>query len=233
MIRTAIWFFYFALSLIFSIPALIKVRKAEAAGDTLTVRQRTFAKAGDWSRELIAIAGGKIQVNGRENIPENESFLVVSNHQSNFDIPILLGYFGHPLAFIAKIETKKMPIVRDWMTYIRCIFMDRSDFRKSVAAINQGAEGLKEGYNYVIFPEGTRSKDGSLGDFKPGSLKMASKAGVKILPLTITGSIDMMPKGRTRITPASVTVTIHPPVESGGNQSELLNHVVETIASAL
>jgi 1-acyl-sn-glycerol-3-phosphate acyltransferase len=229
MIRTMIWFFYFGLSLLLTLPALVVVGRYQRAGDEQEVKLRAFRKARSWSRQLIWIAGGKIDVIGRENIPENEAYLIVSNHQSNFDIPILLGYFEHPVAFIAKVETEKIPILRNWMRYLRCIFMDRKDFRQSVKAINSGAKNLEKGYNYVIFPEGTRSSDGVLGEFKQGSVKMAMKAKVKILPITIDGSINMMRKGEKIIRPGNVRMVIHPPISSDESSADLMKRIEITI----
>ena len=111
--------------------------------------------------------------------------------------------------------------------------MDRDDFRQSVKIINEGSKNLKAGQNYVIFPEGTRSKDGSLGDFKPGSVKMAKKAEVRILPITIDGSIGLMRKGDNIIRPADVRVIIHEPVESDLESVELMSLVKSTIETGL
>ncbi len=229
MVRTIIWFMYFGISLIFTLPVFWSAQRQAKMGNDSEAKVIAVNKAHSWSRQLIWLAGGKIEVIGEENIPEDEGYLVISNHQSNFDIPILLGYFGHPLAFIAKIEMKKMLIVRDWMVYLKCLFMDRNDFRQSVKVINQGSKNLKEGHNYVIFPEGTRSVDGKLRDFKAGSVKMAKKAGAVIVPVTIDGSINLMRKGEKLIKPASVRVIIHKPVKSDLESVKLMDQVKSII----
>ncbi|MBN2260450.1 MAG: 1-acyl-sn-glycerol-3-phosphate acyltransferase [Clostridiales bacterium] len=232
MFRTIIWFLYFGLSLILLLPFLLVGKYYEKKGMSEKLKNYAFKKARNWSNQLNFIAGGKIEVIGEENIPENDSFLIVSNHQSNFDIPILLGNIKRPLAFIAKIETKKIPLLKTWMEFMKCIFMDRNDFRQSVKAINEGAKLLEEGYNFVIFPEGTRSKDGLLQDFKPGSIKMAMKAKKMILPVTISGSIGMMAKGRVKITPADVKVIVHEPIMSDDenfNDSLILTQKIKSI----
>jgi len=143
----------------------------------------------------------------------------VANHQSNFDIPLLLGYINKPKGFIAKAETEKMPIVGGWMRYLRCVFMDRSNPRAALKAIKQGIEIVKSGYSLVIFPEGTRSVDGSLSEFKPGSFKLAMKAEAMIVPVTISGSFGIMKKGSLRIKPSQVKITISDPVTSTGYES--------------
>lgn len=211
MIRTIRWFLYFAFSLLTSLPSLNRVKKLESA-EQITERDELVDKTvKSWSRKLVGLSGAKITVVGEENIPDG-AVLFVSNHQGNFDIPILLGYIGKPKGFIAKIETQKLYIVRDWMKYINCIFMDRNDIRQSVKAIGEGVKNLKSGKSMVIFPEGTRSDDGNLLEFKPGSMKLATKSGVPIVPVTISGSMDIMLKKSIIIRPANVEIVISKPI---------------------
>ncbi|WP_261176916.1 1-acyl-sn-glycerol-3-phosphate acyltransferase [Anaerobacillus sp. CMMVII] len=138
---------------------------------------------------------------------------MVSNHQGNFDIPILLGFLERPIGFISKVEVKKLPIVRDWMVYMNCVFLDRQDRRQAIKAINQGAENIKKGTSIVIFPEGTRSKGMEMNPFKSGSFKLAQKAEATIVPIAINGSYRIMEKNGNRIKPAKVTVTILPNIQ--------------------
>ena len=203
MIRTIIWFIVFWTSLVFYIPILFFVKNDR-------VKASFYARK--WSKLLLNIAGIDLQVVGLEKLQDQESYLFVSNHQGYFDIPTLLYGLDRPLGFIAKIETKKMPLVHQWMEAIGCVFMDRGDFRQSIGAINQGADLLKEGHNMVIFPEGTRSPDGHLLPFKPGSIKMATKARVPIVPVTIDGTINIMPKDKWAIRPGRVVLYIEDPI---------------------
>ena len=184
MIRTIVWFAYFWLSLIGLMPALIKANK-------MTEKEKLeFAdrKARRWSSQLLKLAGCKVEVTGLEHIPENTAVLYVCNHQSNFDIPLAISHLPKTKGFIAKIELLKMPLVRDWMKHMKCIFMDRSDIRQQVKGISQGVQFLKSGQSMIIFPEGTRSPDGEVKAFKPGGLKLATKSGVPIVPVTIKNS---------------------------------------------
>ena len=212
MIRTIIWFASFWVYLIFTLLPLIKVKKLDKQNRIKERDDLVFKTARKWAKSLVNLTGTKINIIGEENLPKNETVVFVSNHQSNFDIPILLGFLNHPKAFIAKIEMANFPIVSTWMKYMNCVFMDRKDIRQSLHSINQGVEYLKKGYSMVIFPEGTRSMDGQLGDFKPGGLKLASKSGVTIIPITINGSKNIMSKNSFIIKPANVNVIISPPV---------------------
>jgi 1-acyl-sn-glycerol-3-phosphate acyltransferase len=156
--------------------------------------------------------GSTIHVTGIENVPKTGGVLFVANHQSNFDIPIMVGHIPRDKGFIAKLELLKVPSFSRWMKYIGCIFIDRKNPRQSLKAISEAAERLKEGHSIVIFPEGTRSADGTIGPFKAGGLRLAIKASVPIVPVTISGSKNIMPKGTSLIKSASVNVIISSPL---------------------
>jgi len=212
MFRTILWFIYFWMHLIAIQPTLLKVNRLARMGKTAEHDQLTNQTAKEWAHSLVKLAGVTVMISGEENIPSEGAVLFVSNHQGNFDIPILLGYVDKPKAFIAKIELLKLPLIRTWMIHMKCVFMDRSDIRQSLKVINQAADHLKEGYSMVIFPEGTRSKSETLGEFKPGSLKLALKAGVPIVPITMRGSYKIMEQNGLRIKPAHVEIKIFEPI---------------------
>jgi 1-acyl-sn-glycerol-3-phosphate acyltransferase len=188
-------------------------------GKATEIDEITNQTAKKWARSLVKLAGVTVVTTGEEKIPSG-AVLFVSNHQGNFDIPLLLGYIDKPKAFIAKIELLKFPMIRTWMTHMRCVFMDRSDIRQSLKVINQAIQYLKEGYSMAIFPEGTRSKGEAMGEFKPGSLKLAFKAGIPIVPITIRGSYKIMEQNGMMIKPAHVEIIIHDPVLTIGLTKE-------------
>lgn len=237
MVRTILWFVYFWIHLITIQPTLVRVNRLEGMGKTAEHDQLTNQTAKKWAHSLVKLAGVTVVTSGEENIPSEGSVLFVSNHQGNFDIPILLGYIDKPKAFIAKIELLKLPLIRTWMTHLKCVFMDRSDIRQSLKAINQAADHLKEGYSMVIFPEGTRSKSETLGEFKPGSLKLALKAGVPIVPIAIRGSYKIMEQNGFIIKPAHVEITIFKAIPTAGltkeQAAELPDRVREIIEQGL
>ena len=159
---------------------------------------------------MVRVAGGAVEVKGLEN-PKDKPVLVVSNHQSNMDIPVLLGYLNKPIGFVSKAEIK-VPSCTNWMELMNCVFMDRSDRRQSLQAIKDGIELLKNGHSIVNFPEGTRSKGGEVGEFKAGSFHLAVKSGVAILPVTLDGTYKMFEANGNRMKPAHATVTISKPI---------------------
>ena len=213
MFRTIIWFTYFWIYLIFTYPALLKVKKMHKAGHKEEMEQLIFNTARNWAQKLVKLTGSTVEVKGKENLPEEGPFVIVSNHQGNFDIPILLGYLERPIGFISKVEVKKLPIIRDWMVYMNCVFLDRKDRRQAIKAINEGAKNIKNGTSIVIFPEGTRSKGMDMNLFKAGSFKLAQKAEVPIVPVAIKGSFKIMEQNGNRIKPAKVTVTVLPNIQ--------------------
>lgn len=213
MFRTIIWFAYFWIYLVCTYPALVKVKKLHKLGQKKEMDALIYKTARNWSKKLVLLSGTTVRVNGQDNLPKEGSFVIVSNHQGNFDIPILLGYLGRPIGFISKIEVKKMPIIREWMVYMNCVFIDRKDRRQGITAINQGAEFIKNGSSIVIFPEGTRSKGVKKNSFKSGSFKLAQKAGAIIVPVAINGSYKIMEQNGFLIKPAEVTVTILPQIK--------------------
>lgn len=211
MIRTLLWFTYFGLYKLYSLLLLRKVNHLINSGQHQKAEEEVTAIAQKWARSLIRYAGAKVEVTGLENIPKG-NVLFVSNHQSNFDIPLLIGYIDTPKGFIAKVELKKMPIINIWMEKIHCVFMDRNNMRQSMKAILKGIELLKQGKSMVLFPEGTRSKCSTMNDFKPGGIKLALKSKVPIVPVTIKGSYQMLEQNSYLIKPARVKIVVSPPI---------------------
>lgn len=219
MIRTIFGFIYFSLYLISMIPKLWKVRKLEKAG-RIAERDALVSKGvQDWAKMVVGLSGGTVSVVGEELVPVEGAVVFVGNHQSYFDIPILLGFIGKPKAFVSKIEIIKVPLLSDWMKLMQCSFMDRKDMRQSVRAIHEAIDSIKKGYSMVIFPEGTRSKGGPIGEFKAGSFKLALKAGVPVVPVTINGSWRLFEE-KGVMKPDQVFVTVHPPIPTAGLTKE-------------
>lgn len=141
-----------------------------------------------WARLTMFLAGEKVEVIGREKIPTDKAVLFVGNHNSFFDILTFYGYTPIPVGFVAKKEIGMIPIMSWWMMCVGCLFLDRSSPKAGLKTINKGVEMIKKGDSMFIFPEGTRSKDGTLGHFKPGSLRLAEKSGCPIIPVAMTNT---------------------------------------------
>ncbi|OEF97756.1 lysophospholipid acyltransferase family protein [Desulfuribacillus alkaliarsenatis] len=211
MLRTVYFFTRFGLHLISTLHTSYKFNKLGKEGKL--EEQKTFldesAKA--WGQYLVERTGSTIHVQGKDNIPDGPC-LIISNHQSNFDIPILAGYLDKPLGFIAKKELGKVPIMSTWMKRVKCVFIDRQNPRQAIKALGEATNFLKEGHTLVIFPEGTRSKSAKMGEFKKGSLRIAEKSGVPIVPVTISGSYKIYEGNGSRVRPAEVNVIVGEPI---------------------
>ena len=141
-------------------------------------------------REGIKAGNVEVKVHGRENIPEKNGFLLVSNHQGMFDPLAIVANCDSPLGGVYKIELdnkgKGIPLIREVIRCTKSFGMDRSDVRQSLTVIQNVTEELKKGRNYLIFPEGTRSRNGNImGEFHGGSFRCAVKAKAPILPIAL------------------------------------------------
>lgn len=227
---------YAVILIINSLFSLQKAKKLYQRPTTNEIRHEIFKTPQRVSEKVIKSTRTEVNVSGREKIPEGP-VLYVANHQGLFDILAFLGYLGKPVGFIAKKEINKLPIIRKWMGLLNCVFIDRDDRRQSMKAINQGIENLKAGHSLVIFPEGTRSRGESLHDFKPGSLRLAIKANVPIVPVTINGTYRMLEEGKGRIKGSTISMVIHKPIfpkdYESLKSSDLAQQLQETVESAL
>lgn len=228
MFRTILFFPGIILSLIISPIGLIKVKYYEKKGNMKKREEAIHSITSLWARFVMKLAGAKVSVTGLENVPKDEAVLFVANHQSNFDIPLLMSQIDKPKGFIAKKELESWPLISLWMKYINCVFMDRDNMRKSAEAIVQGINILKSGFSMVIFPEGTRSKGGPSHEFKAGSFKLATKSKVKIIPVTIDGSYKLLEE-TGKIKKSNVNLTIHEAIDTTKLSKEELANLHETV----
>ena len=145
-------------------------------------------------RLLLFLAGAKVEVRGQNNIPKDGGVLFVSNHRSYFDILAGYGYNYKPLGFVAKYEMIRIPLLRQWMKILNCLFLNRKDIKQGLKTILLGIEKVKSGISIWICPEGTRNLNDDVTDvkdFKEGSLKIAEKGKVPIIPVAIYGTYEI------------------------------------------
>jgi len=213
MFRLIAFFSYFVGFLLFSIPTLSKMKKLDPSIPVAQKDKIIHEIPRKWSQTIMKITGSKIIVEGQENIPDGP-VVIVCNHVGDFDIPVLLGFVNKPFGFISKIEVSKVPILSSWMKVMNCVFLDRKDRRQSVRAIKEAAASVKEGHSLVLFPEGTRSKGGAVGEFKPGGFRIAIDANVPIVPISISGTADVFEKNNRLVRPATIRIHIGKPILS-------------------
>jgi 1-acyl-sn-glycerol-3-phosphate acyltransferase len=190
-----------------------------------------------WSKSLLFFSGVKVVIESDWEIKLVDSFIYVSNHASLYDIPILIGNLPTDTGIIYKKELNKVPFMGWSLAVSPYIAINRSDARDSFASLENAIEAIKKGDSVIVFPEGTRSPDGKIQSFKRGAFVLAARSGKPIVPITIVGSADIMPKGSFNFSRKPVRMIIHRPVtleEIGSlNEKKLMESVYQTVASAL
>lgn len=220
MLRTIWWFIQFWAYLIGVLPTYYKAKRLEKRGDIAAHDEITRRVVGKWARRMIKAAGGTVTVAGLEHMPERPA-VYVGNHLGYFDIPLVLGYLGNDTKpMLSKQEIRKIPLIRSWMAELRCVFVERNNPKQSVLALNEAASWVRKGYSMVVFPEGTRSPDGLVHEFRGGAFRIAQKSEAMVVPFCITGTGDLMPKGSLRIRPAAVSMRVLEPIDTTDFQQE-------------
>ncbi len=165
-----------------------------------------------WAWCLCWAALVRVKVSGRENARQGQSFVILCNHQGDFDILALYGFLGREFRWVMKQELRSVPFLGWGCAAIGHIFVDRSSPRDAIASLDAAKPQLAGGVSVLFFPEGTRSDDGRLLPFKKGGFIMARQLGLPLLPVTISGSRRVLPKGSLLPLPGTIRVTIHPPL---------------------
>jgi 1-acyl-sn-glycerol-3-phosphate acyltransferase len=192
-----------------------------------------------WARALVDYVGLEFEVRGAENVPRGESFVVMSNHQSVYDIPVV--YLALPMLSIRMVAKAILFRVPVWGRALRIsgfVEVDRKDRARAIAALRAARETMASGISVWIAPEGTRSRSGELGDFKQGGFHLALETGARILPVTIDGTRNVLPADTYSVERGvHVNVTIHPPIDPAAygaeRRAELVADVRRAIAAPL
>ena len=183
------------------------------------------------------MAGVRVSVEGHEKIDPARTCVFLSNHRGNFDGPVLLHVLGRDLRALIKKEMMRLPILSLILRVMEFVPLERANPKQSRAGIEHAASLIRGGKSFFAFPEGTRSRDGSLGKFKKGSFLMAIQAEVPVVPITIMNSAAIQPPGSYGIRPGIIRVVIHDPIETRGmtfeDRNELIQLTRAAIASAL
>lgn len=220
------------LTILFSVVGLVV-----SVFDRTGGRRVHFIAAVPWARAILALSGIKVQVQGMARVDGTTPRIYMSNHQSAFDIFVLLAALPLDFKFIMKEELMKIPLFGFASRRAGYIGIVRDDPRKAVKSMARAADRIRSGASVLVFPEGTRSSDGGLQAFKKGGFHLALKAGCDIVPVAVSGTSRIMQKGSLRINPGEVRVVIgaHVPVAGFGKQSVegLMNRVRKEMISNL
>ena len=179
-----------------------------------------------WARLNMAASLIRVSVNGAEHVQPGQSYIVVANHQSLIDIYLLFGAAPIDIIWVMKRELRRVPFLGLACDRMGYIYIDRGNTEAALRSIAAAKHRIKEGVSVVFFPEGTRSRDGSLGTFKRGAFHLATQLGLPVLPITIKGTRDLLPSDSTALRPGHADLTIHPPIEPAGHDARALANVV-------
>ena len=189
-----------------------------------------------WSRSILAASRVKVTVKNLSWIDPGRSYIYMSNHQSAFDIPVLLAYLPVQFKWLAKAELFKIPVFGFAMRRAGYISIDRTNRRSAIKSLRTAAEMIRNGVSVVIFPEGTRSRDGQIRSFKKGGFLLAVDSGVPVVPVIIHGTREIMTKKTLRIKAGQVVLEIEKPIETADynrkTKDQLLDKVGRVIREA-
>ncbi len=187
-----------------------------------------------WSRWVLFLAGVKVTIRGLEHIEPNQSYIIVANHQSHFDIPVVVGYLPLKMTIISKKELFKIPFFGWGMKAAGVLKVDRSNRHQAIATLKEAERILKENHiSLLAFPEGTRSRDGKIHRFKKGPFMVALQTGLPVLPVTLVGTYDILRPKTLNLNPGRVTMIIHPPVDSTRYDLSSRDEFIETVKSII
>ena len=239
------------MKIIRNIPAAVKVfgdvihynkyksliDNAKASGDKDEERRLILKATSTFGPKIVEQFGCDLHVHGEENIPEEGPVVIMLNHQSYADIPIMFAVFRKiQFGFVAKQYLAKAPVVGGWMPRIRSVFIENDSPREALKAINRGIEYIKDGFSLAICPEGTRSKGPTVGPFMKGAIKLATKPGVPIVPVALNGTYRMLEETGV-VSPARVDVKIFPAIPTAGisrqEEKEIGDRVEQLIRSGV
>jgi 1-acyl-sn-glycerol-3-phosphate acyltransferase len=187
-----------------------------------------------WTALILRMGGVVLKVRGSEHIDPRQQYVFMVNHQSNLDIPVLVqSLVGFQLRWIAKRELLWIPFFGWAMWASRHITVNRSDPLDAIRSLKRAKERMAAGISIVVFPEGTRSRDGKLLRFKKGGFLLAAQSKRPIVPVTINGSRQVLPAGAWRLRAGTIEVTISQPIAVDGFRPGNLRHLSNQVRQAI
>lgn len=186
-----------------------------------------------WGNLNLWAAGVSVEVNGLEHLDPSRPVVYAANHQSWFDIFAILGKLPVQFRWLAKEELFRIPIMGHAMRLIGYVPIDRSDRKKAFQSLDMASQRVRSGTSIVIFPEGTRSRDGVLQPFKKGGIILAIQSGQPIVPISLSGSYGILPKGQWRVRPGRIRMTIGKPIDTASMRLEDRDHLIQLVREAI
>jgi len=187
-----------------------------------------------WSRLNVLMTGARVTLRGVEHIAAGQPYIVMANHQSQYDIFAVMGWLPMQFAFVLKHTIRKVVLLGYTLDRLGYIYVDRSNSENTAKSLANAAAKIRSGTSVFFFPEGTRSPDGRLIEFKSGGFRVAQAAGVPILPVTINGTRKIWRRGSLLLSPGRIDVTVHPPIAIPvGEERAVRSQLMEQVRMAI
>lgn len=186
-----------------------------------------------WARMLLWLTGVKVDTDGVENVLSDKPRIFMANHQSDYDILIVLAHIPGQFRWIAKKELFKIPIFGKAMRNAGYIEIDRQHHENAMKSLEEAARKIREGKSVVTFPEGTRSRDGKIKQFKQGMFYLAIQSGVPIVPISIIGASEIMPKRTLMIKPGKINMVIGRPIDVSSYTVETRAELIDLVRGVI
>ncbi len=186
-----------------------------------------------WARLNALITPMRVSVAGRHHVDPEQSYVVVCNHQSLYDVLVLYGWIGIDFRWVMKRELRRVPGLGAACERLGHIYIDRSRGHEAIASIEAAKRRIVNGTSVLFFPEGTRSSNGAVGPFKKGAFHLALDLGLPILPLTIVGTRHILPPHSNDLTPGSALLIFHRPIGVGGAGRADISRLAERVRSVI
>jgi 1-acyl-sn-glycerol-3-phosphate acyltransferase len=185
------------------------------AGSLLRGREIDMAPAGLWGRLILAAAGVRVEEEGLEHAARPGPCVFACNHQSNADIWVVARSVPRSTKFVSKESLFSVPFMGWAMRRAGFIPIDRGNRKRAIRSLGSAVERIRGGCSVIVFPEGTRSRDGRLQPFKKGPFHLAAQAGVPLVPVVIEGSFELLPPGSWRLRSGTIRLRFLPPIDPG------------------
>ena len=203
------------------------------AGLTSRTGNLAFSISKLWAYTMLAISFVRTEIKNKDKIQPGTSYIIISNHQSLYDIIALVTALGIQYRWFIKKEVLKIPIFGYALYASRNIFIDRANTASAIESINKGIDRLPKGVSVMVFAEGTRSPDGHIHEFKKGGFVTAVRRKIPILPVTVNGSRRVLPKGSLAFKPGKIQIVIGNPIDTNGYTTDIVQELIDKTRQAI
>jgi 1-acyl-sn-glycerol-3-phosphate acyltransferase len=186
-----------------------------------------------WGKLIIWVTLSRVELSGLQHIDKKQSYIIVCNHQSIYDMLTIYGYLPLEFKWVMKKELLKMPFVGMACKALGHVFVDRGNSEQSSQTLKDASDKISDGVSAFFFPEGTRSRSGELKVFKKGAYRMAKELKLPILPMTITDANKVMPANSLIICPYKIKLSIHPAIKSDEVEKLSINQLIDISKSKI